>query len=408
MKLQTPKGTSDYIGERAKKLNRIIRAFQDSFELFGFNPIKTPTFEYSSILKGKYGAEEKLIYEFKDKGNRELALRYDLTVPLARVVGTNQLSLPAKLYNMGSVFRYDRPQKGRTREFMQADIDIIGSNSISCDVELIACMNNGFNSLGLKPTFRINNRSLMNQIFEQINIPKSKYAEVLRAIDKLDKIGENGLKKELESIGVPISKLIKIISINGNSKKVQSELNKLDINIDYSELNSLFEKIYKIQLNTANLKLDLSLARGLDYYTGNVYEIDIGEEMSVGGGGRYSRLINDITGKDLNGIGISVGITRLLDMTSLTKSKNKDLFIISIDSDISKIITGLRKEGITCSYDLNSRNLASSLKYANKQEFENVIIVGKREVLNKKYVLRNMKNGKEENLTIKQIISKFK
>jgi len=359
-------------------------------------------------LKGKYGTEEKLIYEFKDKGNRELALRYDLTVPLARVVGTNQLSLPAKLYNIGSVFRYDRPQKGRTREFMQADIDIIGSNSISCDVELIACMNNGFNSLGLKPTFRINNRSLMNQIFEQINIPESKYAEVLRVIDKLDKIGEDGLKKELELIGVPISKLIKIISINGNSKKVQSELNKFEINIDFSELDSLFEQIYKIQLNVANLKLDLSLARGLDYYTGNVYEIDIGEEMSVGGGGRYSRLINDLTGKDLNGIGISVGITRLLDMTSLTKSKKKDLFVISIDSDISKIITRLRKEGINCSYDLNSRNLASSLKYANKQEFENVIIVGKREVLVKKYVLKNIKNGKEENLTIKQIISKFK
>jgi histidyl-tRNA synthetase len=408
MRLQTPKGTSDYIGERAKKLNRIIRAFQDSFELFGFNPIKTPTFEYASILKGKYGADEKLIYEFKDKGNRELALRYDLTVPLARVVGSNQFSLPAKLYSIGSVFRYDRPQKGRTREFMQADIDIIGSTSISCDVELIACMNNGFNSLGLKPTFRINNRNLMNQIFEQINISESKYAEVLRAIDKLDKIGVTSLEKELKSIGIPTSKLIKIILIKGNSKSVSSKLNKLDITIDFSELDSLFEQIYKIQLNPAKLKIDLSLARGLDYYTGNVYEIDIGEELSVGGGGRYSRLINDLTGKDLNGIGISVGITRLLDLVSLTNSDKNELFIISIDSDISKIITEIRKEGITCSYDLNSRSLNSSLKYADKQDFDNVIIIGKREVSNQKYVLRNMKNGKEENLTIKQIISKFK
>lgn len=263
MKLQTPKGTSDYIGNRAEDLNRIINAFQTSFDLFGFNPIKTPIFEYASTLKGKYGTDEKLIYEFKDKGNRELALRYDLTVPLARIAGTNQFSLPSKFYNIGSVFRYDRPQKGRTREFMQADIDIIGSTDIACDAELIACMSYGFDSLNLKPTFKINNRNVMNQIFNQLNITESKYNLVLRIIDKFDKIGLAGIKSELASEGIESSKLLKLVFIKGSPKKVKSELNKLKLKIDFSEIETLFNKINNIELNPTKVKLDLSLARGL-------------------------------------------------------------------------------------------------------------------------------------------------
>jgi histidyl-tRNA synthetase len=408
MKLQTPKGTSDYIGKRAEDLNQIIDAFQTSFELFGFNSIKTPTFEYASLLKNKYGASEKLIYEFKDKGNRELALRYDLTVPLARVAGTNQFSLPSKFYNIGSVFRYDRPQKGRTREFIQADIDILGSTNIACDAELISCMSYGFNILNLKPIFRINSRDLMNQIFCKLKISESKYSSVLRIIDKLDKIGIKGIIEELKSIGIVSPVLIKVILINGSSKKVKSELNKINLDLDLSDLENLFKQIDKVKLNQTRINIDFSLARGLEYYTGNVYEIDIGAGMSIGGGGRYDKLIFDLTKKELTGIGISVGITRLLELVSLTKSESKKLFIISIESDISALVKALRKENIICSYNLTKRNLKSSINFASKQEFENVIIVGKKELLSKKYVVKNINSGKEEKLTVKQIISKFK
>jgi len=408
MKLQTPKGTSDYIGERAQNLNRIINAFKESFELFGFNLIKSPTFEYASTLKGKYGADDKLIYEFKDKGNRELALRYDLTVPLARIVGTNQFSLPSKFYNIGSVFRYDRPQKGRTREFIQADIDIIGSESNSCDAELIACMSFGFRKLKLNPIFRINNRALMNQAFSQLNIPESKYADVLRSIDKLDKIGTEGVSTELESLGLKPKSIIKLISIKGSLAQVKSKVSKLKLELDFSELESIFETLSKIQLNNTKLKLDLSLARGLDYYTGNVYEIDLNTGMSLGGGGRYDRLISDLTGKTLTGIGISVGVSRLLELIPLTNSKTTKTFVIGIDSDVSNIVATLRKNNIQCSYNLAYKNLKSSLNYANKQGFNTVIIAGKDELSSKKYVLKNMKSGLEEKLTVAQIISKLK
>ncbi len=408
MKLQTPKGTSDYIGERAQNLNRIINAFKESFELFGFNLIKSPTFEYASTLKGKYGADDKLIYEFKDKGNRELALRYDLTVPLARIVGTNQFSLPSKFYNIGSVFRYDRPQKGRTREFIQADIDIIGSESNSCDAELIACMSFGFRKLKLNPIFRINNRALMNQAFSQLNIPESKYADVLRSIDKLDKIGTEGVSTELESLGLKPKSIIKLISIKGSLAQVKSKVSKLKLELDFSELESIFETLSKIQLNNTKLKLDLSLARGLDYYTGNVYEIDLNTGMSLGGGGRYDRLISDLTGKTLTGIGISVGVSRLLELIPLTNSKTTKTFVIGIDSDVSNIVATLRKNNIQCSYNLAYKTLKSSLNYANKQGFNTVIIAGKDELSSKKYVLKNMKSGLEEKLTVAQIISKLK
>jgi len=408
MKLQIPKGTSDYIGERAQNLNKIINAFQKSFELFGFNSIKSPIFEYASTLKGKYGADEKLIYEFKDKGNRELALRYDLTVPLARIVGTNQFSLPAKFYNIGSVFRYDRPQKGRTREFIQADIDIIGSESNSCDAELIACMSYGFSKLNLKPVFRINNRGLMNQAFNQLDIPESKYSEVLRIIDKLDKIGSEGVSKEIESLGIKSKSLIKFISIKGSLDQVKSKVSKLKLDLDFTEMAKLLEKLSDLQLNKTKITLDLSLARGLDYYTGNVYEIDLSTGMSLGGGGRYDQLISELTGKNLTGIGISVGVSRLLDLIPLTKSTKTKIFVIGIDSEIYDIVSKLRKNNILCSYNLNSKNLKNSLNYADKQGFNMVIIVGKEEILSKKYVLKNLKSGVEEKLSINQIISKLK
>jgi len=230
----------------------------------------------------------------------------------------------------------------------------------------------------------------------------------LRAIDKLDKIGTDGVSKELESIGVKPTTLIKLVSINGNLSQVKSKVSKLNLDLDFSELESIFETLSKVQLNNTKLTLDLSLARGLDYYTGNVYEIDLDTGMSLGGGGRYDQLISELTGKNLTGIGMSVGVSRLLDLVPITNSKASKVFVIGVDSDISEIVSAIRKDNVSCSYNLNAKNLKSSFNYADKQGFELVIIVGKDEIASKKYVFKNLKSGKEEKLTISQIISKLK
>lgn len=408
MAIKRPKGTNDYFGIESIILDRVINEFKKSFRLFGFEYIKTPTFEFSSLLKNKYGDDAKLIYEFEDKKKRKLALRYDLTVPLARVVGNNNFTQPAKFYNIGSVFRYDRPQKGRKREFIQADIDIIGDSSLGSDAELISCMSNAFFRLNLNPVFRVNNRSIMEKIFSKLKIPKSKYVQVLRTIDKLDKIGINGIKKELKSFNISDKKLIEIIKIKGNFSEIKDKLDKYNINIDLFEFEELLQKINSIKLNETNIIFDLSLARGLSYYTGNVWEIDSGKGMSIGGGGRYDNLIKDLTGKNLTGVGISVGITRLIEIMKFNKGDQKKLYVISIDSDVSDIVKYLRRNGINTSYNLKKKNIKSSINYAYKNNYEYVMLVGSEEIKTKLFTLKNINSGLTEKLKIDKIISKFK
>lgn len=406
--MQTPKGTRDYFGTDAKKFGAIVSSFKNAFETFGFDRVSTPNFEYSKLLKGKYGEDENLIYEFKDRSGRGLALRYDLTVPLARVVGNTQFPLPAKFYNIGKVFRYDNPQKGRKREFVQADIDVVGSNSALCDAELIACMSYGFYGLRIKPIFRVNNRMVMNQIFLELGYNKKDFVLILRTIDKLDKIGVVGVKRELEGKGLKnVSKLLKLIRTRGSLTSLKTALKGM--NVDLTPFESLSSDIKSLQMNPTQVEFDLSLARGLDYYTGTVYEIDIGQKMSVGGGGRYDSLVRNLTGKDLTGVGISIGITRLFDLISdKIKIQNSKISVIGIKVSPLNVVSLLRSKGIATNYDLNARNLGAAMKYANKTDSDYVVFVGERELKSKKFVLRNMSNGREEKLTINQIISKLK
>ncbi len=408
MRLDIPKGTKDYFGKEAAILDKIIHSFRRSFRLFGFEYIKTPTFEYASILKNKYGEDSKLIYEFEDKNKRKLALRYDLTVPLARVVGTNNFPQPSKFYNIGSVFRYDRPQKGRKREFIQADIDIIGDDSINSDAELIACMSNGFYNLNLSPTFRINNRAIMEKIFKNLNIQKSQFVNIFRSIDKLDKIGYNGVISELKKIGIKEKKLFDIIKIKGDFKSVNKKLENLNLGINLEEFDSLIKKLNEIKINEINVVFDLSLARGLDYYTGNVWEIDSGKGLSIGGGGRYNNLIKGISNKDITGVGISVGITRIAEIIKLNPDFDKKIFVIDLNNEANSIIRELRRNGIKTSYNLKSKNIKSSINYANKNNFEYVLIIGDEEIKSNNLSLKNIKTGKSEKIKIKDLISKFK
>ena len=195
----------------------------------------------------------------------------------------------------------------------------------------------------------------MEKIFSKLKIPKSKYVQVLRTIDKLDKIGINGIKKELKSFNISDKKLIEIIKIKGNFSEIKDKLDKYNINIDLFEFEELLQKINSIKLNETNIIFDLSLARGLSYYTENVWEIDSGKGMSIGGGGRYDNLIKDLTGKNLTGVGISVGITRLIEIMKFNKGDQKKLYVISIDSDVSDIVKYLRRNGINTSYNLKKK-----------------------------------------------------
>jgi len=352
--------------------------------------------------------DEKLIYEFKDRSGRGLALRYDLTVPLARVVGNNQFPLPAKFYNIGKVFRYDNPQKGRKREFVQADIDILGSNSTLSDAELISCMSYGFYGLRIKPIFRVNNRAVMNQIFSELGYNKKDFVAILRAIDKIDKGGVAGVKRDLEGKGLKnVSKLFKLIKTRGSLTTLKSTLKGL--NIDLTPFERLSSDIRSLQMNPTKVEFDLSLARGLDYYTGNVYEIDIGQKMSVGGGGRYDSLVRNLTGKNLTGVGISIGITRLFDLVSdKIKVNDSKVSVVGINTSPLEIVNALRKNRIVTNYDLNGRSLRSAMNYANKTNSNYVIFVGERELKSKKFVVRDMNSGKEEKLSLGALISRFK
>jgi len=224
----------------------------------------------------------------------------------------------------------------------------------------------------------------------------------------LDKVGVTGVKRELEGKGLKnVSKLLKLIRTRGSLTTLKSALKGM--NVDLSPFESLSSDIRNLQMNPTRVEFDLSLARGLDYYTGNVYEIDIGQKMSVGGGGRYDSLVRNLTGKDLTGVGISIGITRLFDLVSdKIKVNDSKVSVVGINTNPLDLVNSLRRNGIVTNYDLNSRNLRSAMNYANKTGSNYVVLVGERELKAKKFVVRDMSSGKEEKLTIHQIISKFK
>ncbi len=292
----TPKGFRDIKPELAKIRRETINKIVSVLEEYGFEPIETPVIEFADTLKGKYGDEEKLIYEFTDRGDRKLALRYDLTVPLARYVATYNPQLPFRRYQIGQVFRGENPQKGRFREFTQFDFDTVGSSSLEEDAKVVAVPIKCMRELGFK-----NALMLINDRANFSELP----AEVVRAIDKINKIGEEGVIAELVTEGM-------------SEDKAQQAVDK----IRSLKPTENLEKIFKILTEKYNLKngvdfkFDPSLARGLDYYTSAIFELKVDQEitsLSVGGGGRYDKLIGSFAKKDIPAVGFSFGLDRLID-----------------------------------------------------------------------------------------------
>ena len=413
------------------KFNQMKEQIQKSYERFGFLPLDTPTIELSEVLLAKAGGEtEKQIYRFT-KGDSDVSLRFDLTVPLAKYVAEyyNELTFPFKRYQIGKVFRGEKAQKGRYREFYQCDIDIIGDGELSIvnDAQIPSVIYNTFKQLGFDSfTICINNRKILNGLFKSLGLSELA-TDILRVIDKIEKIGKEAVEEELESIGLKkeaIEKIINFVSIEGTVEEKIKELEKLNIDDEVfaegvKELKEVVKYIRAFGVPDEYFTIDLKIARGLDYYTGTVYETFLNDYRKLGSvcsGGRYDNLAEYYTDKKLPGVGISIGLTRLfyqlsqIEEIKADREAVSDILILPMDSEIEDslcIANKLRENNINTDIYLDEAKLKKKFKYADKWKIPYVIVVGEEERNTKQYTLKNMKTGEQEKLSIEDIIKKL-
>lgn len=400
--------------------NQMKKTIEESYQKFGFLPIDTPIIELSEVLLAKAGGEtEKQIYRF-NKGETDLSLRFDLTVPLAKFVAKNynDLSFPFRRYQIGKVYRGEKAQKGRYREFYQCDIDIIGDGELSIinDAELPVVISTTFKNLGFSNfTIKINNRKILNGLYEGLG-QKENSVDIMRIIDKIDKIGEEKVRKEISELGVSneiVDKLVSFIKIEGTTDERLAKLDEMNIeNETYqkgvNELKDVIKYIRMFGLPEENFTVDFTIARGLDYYTGTVYETFLNEYRELGSvcsGGRYENLAENYTDKKLPGVGISIGLTRLfyklneLGLIKATKKSVADVLIVPMMDDMKEAIalgTNLRNAGINTEIYLNDKKIKAKMKYADRLKIPYVIVVGENEVQANKLKVKNMETGEEK------------
>ena len=428
---KTLSGFRDILPKHASVKESMLSNIKEVFKSFGFVPIETPHLEYAEVLVGK-GSEEiqKELYKFRDHGGRDVALRFDQTVPLARFVVQHKhlLSSPFKRYAIGNVFRGERAQAGRYREFTQCDFDFIGTTSILSDMEIIQVINNALVSLGIENfTIRINNRKILNGLAKYFEV-EDKIEDILRIVDKIDKIGEEKVKTELEeSAGVSsnaIDEIIKFISIKQESDNFFEQVanyknynNQMKEGIE--ELEQIFDILATLDIKKENYQVDFSIARGLAYYTGTVYETVLDDLPSMGSvcsGGRYDNLTKSFSkDDDMSGVGASIGIDRLiaaLEKLELIKGKNTtaDVLILNIDdrylANIHKLGEALRQAGIKTEIYPDTLKFKKQMKYANNQGHDFVIILGENEVNDGVVTLKNMQSGEQSNVaTTEEIVA---
>ena len=399
--------------------DQIKQTIEDSYKTFGFLPIDTPIIELSEVLLAKAGGEtEKQIYRF-ERGDTDLSLRFDLTVPLAKYVAKNygNLSFPFRRYQIGKVYRGEKAQKGRYREFYQCDIDIIGDETLDIinDAELPSIIYFTFKKLGFDDfTIKINNRKILNGLYESIG-QKDHSVEIMRIIDKIDKIGVQAVEEELKKLGISedvIDKIISFIKIDGSSDEKIDKLETLKIENEVyrqgvRELKDVVKYVRMFGIPENNFTVDLTIARGLDYYTGTVYETflnDYRELGSVCSGGRYENLAENYTDKKLPGVGVSIGLTRLfyklneLNIIKADKKSISDILIIPMTENLQvpiKLATELRKLKVNTEIYLNNKKIKAKMKYANKLEIPYVIVIGDDEISSGKIKVKNMETGEE-------------
>ncbi len=415
-------------------MNQMKEKIENTYQKYGFLPMDTPIIELSEVLLAKAGGEtEKQIYRFT-KGDTDLSLRFDLTVPLAKYVAKNygNLSFPFRRYQIGKVYRGEKAQKGRYREFYQCDIDIIGDEELDIinDAELPSIIYTVFKSLGFdKFTICINNRKILNGLFESLN-QKENAVEILRIIDKIDKIGKEAVKEELSQLNISllsVDKIIDFMMIQGTSDEKIAKLETLGIdNENYKkgveELKEVVKNIRLFGILDTNFKVDLTIARGLDYYTGTVYETFLDDHREIGSicsGGRYENLAQNYTTKKLPGVGISIGLTRLfyqLKELELIREEQKSIaqvLIIPMLHDLEepiKLATELRNFNIKTEIYLSDKKVKTKFKYADKLNIPYVIVIGEDEIAAKTVKIKNMQTGEEKvvELEAKKIVNTLK
>jgi len=457
IKPSVPKGTRDFSPAEMVKRNYIFDTIKSVFRKFGYQEIQTPSMENLNTLTGKYGDEgDKLIFKILNSGDylskvkpeklaeansnaliadiSEKALRYDLTVPFARfvVMHQNEISFPFKRFQIQPVWRADRPQKGRYREFYQCDADVVGSESLLNEAEFILIYNEALTKLGLKDfTIKINNRKILSGIAEIIGKPEL-IVDMTVAIDKLDKIGLDGVVKELIERGFSeedIEKLKPVILLEGSN---QEKLGSLKEVLPQSstglkgieEIEAIFSYVQyldpDLQTSASKLELDITLARGLNYYTGAIFEVKTNEVAmgSIGGGGRYDDLTGMFGLKNLTGAGISFGADRIYDVLEELNlfpqgaEETTKVLISNFDKDAElyalPLLRQLRKAGIASELYPSSAKLKKQMGYADDKNIPYVILIGSDEIESGKLTLKDMKSGEQAKLTIEEIVEKIK
>lgn len=415
---QVLKGMRDFIPERMIARQRVIAILRDVFERHGFEPIDTPALEYYETLAGKYGEDEKLIYHFADHGGREIGLRYDLTVPLARFVAVhrNELTFPFKRYHIGPVWRADRPQKGRYREFWQCDADVVGTRSMLADADVVSIVIEALQAVNM-PNFvvHINHRKMLESLALYAGVEPTRAGSVYRAIDKLSKIGQSGVVTELEKAGVETgvaSRVVDLVSISGPPDVVLSSVAERLESIELAreaigDLDRLFHYLAALGAPQQHYEFDLALARGLEYYTGPVFETTVDEPKigSLGGAGRYDGLVGMFSGQDLPATGMSLGLERIIDVAEELGLLNfgttvSEVLVTLFDADSVamslEIASELRTKGIrTETYLEEGRDLGRQLRFASRRGIPFSIIAGPDERDRGVVTVRDMNSGEQ-------------
>jgi histidyl-tRNA synthetase len=442
-----PKGTRDFLPEQMFRRQYVIDTAKEIFEKYGYEPLETPAIEKLEVLSGKYGDEgEPLIFKVLKRGTgledllrdrRELvvkeygelveeALRYDLTVPLSRVVAMyqNELTFPFKRYQIQPVWRADKPQRGRYREFYQCDVDTVGTESMLADAESIAVVYEVLSTLGFERfKIRLNNRKILNGLLSYAGVKPEAGNSVFIAIDKLEKIGMDGVKKELAKKGLSegtTNKILKVLEISGDAEQILSELSGNFAEFETlmqgtEELNQIISYLGDLGVPKTNYTIDLYLVRGLGYYTGPIHEAVV-EEPKIGsltGGGRYDQLIGMFLGQNVPATGTAFGIERIIDVMDqlemLPEAKTKTHVLVTIFDESTRELSLqftqlLRRAGVNAEFYIDMTKLKKQFSYANKREIPFVVIIGPDEAATKQVTIKSMKTGEQKTLSSEKAI----
>ncbi|MDP9249630.1 MAG: histidine--tRNA ligase [bacterium] len=414
-------GTRDFLPEDMAKREYAMNKIKSAFINFGYDSVQTPAIEYAETILGKYGDEaSKLVYRFKDNGGRDIALRYDQTVPFARLVAANfkNLPMPFKRYQIGPVWRGDRPAKGRYREFYQCDIDIIGTQNLLAEAEIAAVITKVFTTIGFKNfIIKFNSRRLINSILKSLNVPEKEQSSVIRILDKIEKVDYETILGELSTLINPetAKKLLDIVSTDDTTEKKLELLEQYEI----KEIKEFIDIARSFGIPDKNLFFDPSLARGLDYYTGIIFEVFI-PEVSIGAvcaGGRYDDLCSLFSAEQFSGVGVAFGFDRIvvaMEELGLFKdlTLNSQVLVTYFDPETLpasiRLLNDIQQAGINAEIYFEPTKISKQVKYADKKRIPFVVICGPEEASRNEVTIKMMNTGKQKTIPQNQITNYFK